>query len=209
MSIGPTAIDTGIATVIAERKLPDDLALVEYSEILSALESLCHMAARVNSAAPSSTILIRARYGSDFQVIVTVAAAIAGTILALCKGVGYLATAAKDNATAHREQAAAELDAASARKMNAEAALLEAQAHVGDLPQQKRIDALRERVTDEQLRRAVVEHLRATEALGSSGRLADAARGASRNPHDVSDVEDLARSVIVLGSYDIRIIVES
>lgn len=92
----------------AHAKLPDDLALEEYSDLVSAIDAVCTLVTRVDEHAAGSSRhshdrpeLIRAQYGSDFLVITGIAVAAAGVaagvLVKLSQVVDNLASAGLKN----------------------------------------------------------------------------------------------------------------
>lgn len=76
-------VDSSIA--IARAKLPDDLDLVEFTEIVSALNAVFAHSVRVrerNKQYVDSPVILRAQYGSDFVVYVSIAAILVPSVLA-------------------------------------------------------------------------------------------------------------------------------
>ncbi|MFF2053752.1 hypothetical protein ACFVU2_19265 [Leifsonia sp. NPDC058194] len=101
-----TEILHGEATVIVRRKLPDDLGLGEYRSIVGRLEEMCVMSTLLPEVAPAARVgvmaettkkpgLLRAQYGSDFFMVISVALGLAGGIKALAYAVKSVAEAAK------------------------------------------------------------------------------------------------------------------
>ncbi|WP_137845442.1 hypothetical protein [Microbacterium sp. 2FI] len=221
MATTDTAVQTGYATLIVEKKLPDDLTLVEFSELVSAVETLCFIAARI-AGPPQATRLVRVRYGSDALMVVAVATAIAGILLSLGKTVHSIASAARESAGADREREEAERARAEARKLNAEAVLLE-------LDAEGRIEELANRLGSRQNKALVGEELIETGVFDNHPELERAARSigvrtigrrpenlaraqtpaSERNAENAADVRELVRSILILSGYEVEIRVES
>jgi hypothetical protein len=96
--------------VTARSKLPDDLVLAEFSDLVASFTTLMHMAARLGGpqvyrltgerrSSPPVQIE-RAQYGSDFMVIVSIATAVGGASAAVGGSVLLYAKALKSIAEA-------------------------------------------------------------------------------------------------------------
>lgn len=175
MSIWSPILATTSATLVLERKLPDDLTLLEYSELTGALESVCSVAGRI-AGAPTKATILRAQYGSDFMLIIAVPNAIAGALYILCQAVNKLAQASLASASAEREQADQDRSAAEAKLRNAEeertqaeARKLRAEASILELDHDRRIEEMRRRTSDASLRGAVAWELAQGGALRGTG----------------------------------------
>jgi hypothetical protein len=122
------------ALVRVKRKLPDDLLLSEYSELVQAVAALCHGAGSALIRDDDSSMrreprfpakVMRSQYGSDFMLLVGVATDVATLIGVIALAVKLLAQSVHENAGAVRDISESNHLDAQARKTNAEAALLE------------------------------------------------------------------------------------
>jgi hypothetical protein len=108
---------------LAEAKLPNDLSLNEFVSLSSALSDLVGEAHQVIAdrgtgfAAPvdypaEPDELIRVQYGSDFLIVVGIAAGVAGVLLSAAKALDYLAAAGLKNEErlARRQERLQQLD---------------------------------------------------------------------------------------------------
>lgn len=99
--ISETSRATGAITVVASGKLPDDLTLEEFSDLVGAVTttvSASQHLLRTNQPAARNvdSLLHRVQYGSDFLVVVSLAT-VAGTVLTIAKGIDTLAAAGLKN----------------------------------------------------------------------------------------------------------------
>jgi hypothetical protein len=106
-----TELGIDMRTVVARGKLPDDLTIAEYSDLVTALFRLSTRAERnarggasgKNQVRPQ-TVLVRSQYGSDFLVILGIvgmvsagAGGVAGAFLGFSKALKVLAEAGLAN----------------------------------------------------------------------------------------------------------------
>jgi mannitol-specific phosphotransferase system IIBC component len=97
----------------AHQKLPDDLTLAEFSDLVGAVESLC-----ASSGARRASVL-RVQYGSDFLLVVSIAGSAAAVLVSISVVVKNLAESRKSAAEARKltsEAKAAEERATRARE---------------------------------------------------------------------------------------------
>lgn len=197
----------------ASRKLPDDLSVVEYTAIVTALNDIAGVACWSQEVPQSTPTLVRSQYGSDLGVLIAVPPIIAGVIYTISQAVKNLSEAAKNSAAAEREQAAIDLDAAQAEKTRAEGRKIDAETALLELAKRERVRELYHLTNSES------ERLRALAAIvdvgeregrdGLGGRL-DAALNGMDAPAGDADaaLADLARGVTVLSSYDIDLLIQ-
>jgi hypothetical protein len=113
------------------RKMPDDLSVAEFNQIVSAADMLCRSASwatllTVNPALKTDVtpVLISVRYGSPLEFIVGIPAVIIGTLAGLAKAVKLVAESAEKFASTNKLVAEAGLVDAQTRKTDAETELL-------------------------------------------------------------------------------------
>lgn len=196
------------AFLTATRKLPDDLSIGEYAELVRSLSGIVGVSARANGVDDSRCTVTRTRYGSDFLVVIAIPGVIATTILAVAKAVEKLSAAAKNSAAAEREQAAIELDAAQARKIDAEASKIRAETKLLTLEHEERAMAL-QRITE-----LYAPGAEALDVLMDDPevppQLAEELRRSRRrvNYWRENVVDQLGNSMAVVAAYDINLKVE-
>lgn len=155
-------VRTDEARLVATKKLPDDLTLLEYRHLADAIRMLHRGAqwaenSRLWDGIPAHEIpearLIRAQYGSDWVLIVSIAGSLSTVLLSLAKVVREMSQAAQLNQSMGAiHDAEVRERIANANKTEAETALLRLE-----------IDERRRRLTrstaTEEMRAAIVQVL--------------------------------------------------
>ncbi|WP_136054343.1 hypothetical protein [Microbacterium sp. K24] len=209
-----TALDTAHMTTIV--KLPDDMKVPEFTALMGALSELTSLAAwaseRETSSYNAPGTLLRIRYGSDFFMVLAVSGGITTILVALCRGVKHLATAARENSEAHARLAESEANAlnvraeaearrveseANARKTNAEAALLESELRRADVRfASDRLEQIREERGVEIMARTLYEDA------------GDEIAKDLYDPTSASHMRRIARAAAIVARYDPSIYVD-
>lgn len=197
----------------ADRKLPDDLSVVEYTAIVTALNDIAGVACWSQEIPQSTPTLIRSQYGSDLGVLIAIPPIIAGVIYTISQAVKNLSEAAKNSAAAEREQAAVDLDAAQAEKTRAEGRKIDAETALLKLAKQERVRELYHLTNSENEKQrsiAAIVDVGEREGRGGLGVRLDTALNGMDAPTGDADaaLTDLARGVTVLASYDIDLHVQ-
>ncbi|MDN3496914.1 hypothetical protein QL996_13310 [Planococcus sp. APC 4015] len=121
MSLADVAARTRVSSWVlrAHQKLPDDLSAREYAELVSALAWVCEYATGTDAQR-----IERARYGSPFEVVVSVTLASVGVLVPISVVVKNLSAArkSKEEGRLARAEADAARDAAARSRADWEAA---------------------------------------------------------------------------------------
>lgn len=206
----PSSLSTDLSIFVAERKLPDDLTLVEYSQIVSSVEWVCYAAGIAARVPDPQFSVARARYGSDFTLVIVVPTVILSSLTAISLVVGRMARSGRDVAEGWKLQAEADESVARSERERADARRLHAEADLLEMDAQARRDVMRRRVIDEELLGDVFGEVLAEESLAGRpvSRLVRDERervvfGESDETRGEAGPGGLGRSIVVLASYDI------
>lgn len=206
----PSSLSTDLSIFVAERMLPDDLTLVEYSEIVSSVEWVCYASGIAARIPDPQFSVARASYGSDFSLVIVVPTVVLSSLTAISLVVGRMSRSGRDVAEGWKLQAEADESVARAEKERADARRLRAEAELLEMDAQARRDVMRRRVTDEGLLSDVFGEVLAEEGLAGRpvSRLVRDERerllfGESDETREGAGPGGLGRSIVVLASYDI------
>ncbi|WP_211368193.1 hypothetical protein [Microbacterium rhizomatis] len=206
------SLSTDLSTFVAEKKLPDDLTILEYSELVSSVEWLCYAAGLAARVPDPQLTIARARYGSDFTLVILVPTAILSTLTAISLVVGRMSRSGRDVAEGWKLQAEADESVARAEKERADARRLNAEAQILELDAHARREEVRRRVSDQELLGEVLGEVLAEDEL--AGRPINRLLRDERQRALFDDSEELreeagpgglGRSIVILASYEISL----
>lgn len=186
----PTQADLSYATLTVSRKLPDDLSLLEYSELVNGVEALTYTTRVLSRKAPAPTRVIRSSYGSDFELIVQVSLSSIAILSATAKVIDQIYTIIERSANIE--------------KLSAETRLLnlDAEQRASEISAVLKDERLRQ-VTEVQWEQARNEPRRSVQGY----RLIEPESPEVGYPQEeIEEARDaLVRTIIIFGSYDMNV----